>query len=279
MGGVRAPLALRADRVRPRAGGRTPPARSGIAISEAVEVAAQREDTNYALGSVLNHVLLHQTVIGQEAIAQLALADAGPDVIVGCVGGGSNFAGLVFPFLREKLARLRRPAIVAVGAGRVPDPDRAAVYAYDFGDTVGLTPLMQDAHARPRLRAAAAARRRAALPRRRADDQRTRQGGRRSRRARTGRTRRFEAAVQLRAPRASSPRPSPRTRSAARSSEALAAKSEARSARSCSASRGHGHFDLAAYDAYLGGTLEDLEFSSPIRGRARGRCRERRCWS
>src|SRR3954467_4867006 len=75
----------------------------GIAISEAVEIAASSEDTNYALGSVLNHVLLHQTVIGQEAIAQLELADAFPDVIVGCVGGGSNFAGLTFPFLRGTL--------------------------------------------------------------------------------------------------------------------------------------------------------------------------------
>src|SRR5512132_591666 len=72
----------------------------GIAISEAVEVAAQDPDCNYALGSVLNHVLLHQTVIGQEAIAQLAMAEAEPDVVIGCVGGGSNFAGLVFPFLR-----------------------------------------------------------------------------------------------------------------------------------------------------------------------------------
>ena len=95
----------------------------GIAISEAVEVAAQDPDCNYALGSVLNHVLLHQTVIGQEAIAQLELAGAGmPDVIVGCVGGGSNFGGLVFPFLRagaDAADRRRR-------AGRVPDADAAA---------------------------------------------------------------------------------------------------------------------------------------------------------
>src|SRR5204862_6389617 len=75
----------------------------GIAISEAVEVAAQDPDTNYALGSVLNHVLLHQTVIGQEAMAQMELAGDEPDVVVGCVGGGSNFGGMTFPFLREKL--------------------------------------------------------------------------------------------------------------------------------------------------------------------------------
>jgi len=80
------------------------PGSLGIAISEAVEDAAGREDTAYALGSVLNHVLLHQTVIGQEAIAQMELAGAFPDVVIGCVGGGSNFAGLAFPFLREKIA-------------------------------------------------------------------------------------------------------------------------------------------------------------------------------
>src|SRR5947209_19505496 len=75
----------------------------GIAVSEAVEVAAQREDTNYSLGSVLNHVCLHQTVIGQEAIAQMAIAGEEPDVVIGCVGGGSNFAGLTFPFFRQVL--------------------------------------------------------------------------------------------------------------------------------------------------------------------------------
>ena len=91
----------------------------GIAISEAVEVAAQDPECNYALGSVLNHVLLHQTVIGQEAIAQLAMAEAEPDVVIGCVGGGSNFAGLVFPFLRagERDAHPRRRA------RRLPDAD------------------------------------------------------------------------------------------------------------------------------------------------------------
>src|SRR2546421_375941 len=83
--------------------GVSPAGSLGIAISEAVEVAAQREDTNYSLGSVLNHVCLHQTVIGQEAAAQLAMADERPDVVIGCVGGGSNFAGLAFPFMREVL--------------------------------------------------------------------------------------------------------------------------------------------------------------------------------
>ncbi|NMO52312.1 TrpB-like pyridoxal phosphate-dependent enzyme [Actinoplanes sp. TBRC 11911] len=118
------------------------PGSLGIAISEAVEVAAQHPDTNYALGSVLNHVLLHQTIIGEEALAQLAKVDAVPDVIVGCTGGGSNFAGLAFPFLREKLAGRMSPVIRAVEPASCPSLTKG-VYAYDFGDTAGMTPLMK----------------------------------------------------------------------------------------------------------------------------------------
>ncbi|MGQ0838487.1 TrpB-like pyridoxal phosphate-dependent enzyme [Actinokineospora sp.] len=114
----------------------------GIAISEAVEMAAADPDAKYALGSVLNHVLLHQTVIGEEAIKQFALAGDAPDVIVGCTGGGSNFGGLVFPFLREKLAGRMAPAIRAVEPAACPSLTRG-VYAYDFGDTAGLTPLLK----------------------------------------------------------------------------------------------------------------------------------------
>jgi len=116
------------------------PGSLGIAISEAVEVAAQRDDTNYALGSVLNHVLLHQTVVGLEAIAQLELADDYPDVIVGCTGGGSNFAGIAFPFLGVQLRGGRRVRIVAVEPAACPSLTRGE-YAYDFGDTAHLTPL------------------------------------------------------------------------------------------------------------------------------------------
>ena len=114
----------------------------GIAISEAVEVAASDPDTRYALGSVLNHVLLHQTVIGEEAIKQLAQAGDTPDVIVGCTGGGSNFGGLAFPFLREKLAGRMNPVIRAVEPAACPSFTRG-VYAYDFGDTAGMTPLLK----------------------------------------------------------------------------------------------------------------------------------------
>jgi tryptophan synthase beta chain len=118
------------------------PGSLGIAISEAVEVAAQNPDTNYALGSVLNHVLLHQTIIGEEALLQLAKVGAPPDVIVGCTGGGSNFAGLAFPFLREKLAGRMAPTIRAVEPAACPSLTKG-VYAYDFGDTAGMTPLMK----------------------------------------------------------------------------------------------------------------------------------------
>ncbi|MDI3341215.1 MAG: TrpB-like pyridoxal phosphate-dependent enzyme [Sphaerobacter sp.] len=113
----------------------------GIAISEAVEEAVSRDDTHYALGSVLNHVLLHQTVIGQEAQRQLAMAGAEPDVIFACAGGGSNFAGLAFPFVREKLQG-KPIRIVAVEPAACPTLTRG-VYAYDFGDTGKMTPLLK----------------------------------------------------------------------------------------------------------------------------------------
>ena len=119
------------------------PGSLGIAISEAVEAAGGSAETRYALGSVLNHVLLHQTVIGQEALAQFEMAgEAGPDLIVGCTGGGSNFAGLFLPFLREKLAGRGNPVIRAVEPSACPSFTRG-IYAYDFGDTAGFTPLLK----------------------------------------------------------------------------------------------------------------------------------------
>jgi tryptophan synthase beta chain len=113
----------------------------GIAISEAVEDAATRDDTKYALGSVLNHVLMHQTVIGLEALKQLEMADAWPDVIVGCTGGGSNFAGLVLPFMPHKSAG-KPIRIIAAEPAACPSITRG-VYVYDFGDTSKLTPLVK----------------------------------------------------------------------------------------------------------------------------------------
>jgi len=118
------------------------PGSLGIAISEAVEIAAQDPTTRYSLGSVLNHVLMHQTVIGLEARKQLEKADDAADIVIGCAGGGSNFAGLAFPFLREKLAGNQDPTILAVEPSSCPTLTRGE-YRYDFGDTAGLTPLMK----------------------------------------------------------------------------------------------------------------------------------------
>ena len=119
------------------------PGSLGIAISEAVEVAATSGGTaKYALGSVLNHVLMHQTIIGEEALLQLEMAGDYPDIIVGCTGGGSNFAGIVLPFLRDKWSGRRDTRIIAVEPAACPSLTRGA-YAYDFGDTGKLTPLVK----------------------------------------------------------------------------------------------------------------------------------------
>ncbi|HMQ56034.1 MAG TPA: TrpB-like pyridoxal phosphate-dependent enzyme [Anaerolineae bacterium] len=114
----------------------------GIAISEAVEVAAQDPNTKYSLGSVLNHVFLHQTVIGLEALEQFELANDYPDVIVGCTGGGSNFAGMAFPFAGQKLRGEANPRFVAVEPAACPSLTKGR-FAYDFGDTGHLTPLVK----------------------------------------------------------------------------------------------------------------------------------------
>lgn len=114
----------------------------GLAISEALEVALQHpEDTRYCLGSVLNHVLLHQTVIGQEAVLQMEMADAEPDLVIGCFGGGSNFAGLGFPFLKKKLTEGKNIRVMAVEPESCPKLTRG-VFQYDFGDVTGYTPLL-----------------------------------------------------------------------------------------------------------------------------------------
>jgi tryptophan synthase beta chain len=128
----RAILAQRADH----------PGSLGIAISEAVEVAATHDDIKYSLGSVLNHVLMHQTIIGQEAMLQLEMAGDDPDVIVGCTGGGSNFAGIAFPFIGAQLRGGKKRRIVAVEPAACPSLTRGK-YAYDFGDTAHMTPLVK----------------------------------------------------------------------------------------------------------------------------------------
>ncbi|MGA6992335.1 MAG: TrpB-like pyridoxal phosphate-dependent enzyme [Candidatus Deferrimicrobiaceae bacterium] len=118
------------------------PGSLGIAISEAVEDAVTREDTSYSLGSVLNHVLLHQTVIGLECVEQMKVANDYPDVVIGCCGGGSNMAGISFPFLRDKIAGSKNPRVIAVEPTSCPTLTKG-VYAYDFGDTARLTPLVK----------------------------------------------------------------------------------------------------------------------------------------
>src|SRR5690242_12011145 len=231
----------------------------GIAISEAVEVAAQSPDTNYALGSVLNHVLLHQTVIGQEAIKQLELADAFPDVIVGCVGGGSNFGGLTFPFIRGTLRGENKIRYVAAEPAACPTLTRG-VYAYDFGDTVGLTPLMPmytlghgfvppPVHAGG-LRYHGDAPMVCGL---------VKAGVVEARAYKQNET--FAAAVQFARTEGIIPAPEPAHAIRAVIEEAEAAKQAGEARVILFGLCGHGHFDLAAYDAYLAGKLEDPEFS------------------
>lgn len=119
------------------------PGSLGIAISEAIEVAVQRDDTNYSLGSVLNHVMLHQTIIGEEARKQMELVDEYPDIVIGCAGGGSNFAGLAFPFLRDKLAGTHKNMeVIAVEPLSCPSLTQGK-FEYDFGDEAGMTPLLK----------------------------------------------------------------------------------------------------------------------------------------
>ncbi len=119
------------------------PGSLGLAISEAVEDAATRSDTHYSLGSVLNHVLLHQTIIGQEAMLQMEMAGFYPDIIIGCVGGGSNFGGMFLPFIKDKISgKKKNLRIINVEPESCPTLTKGE-YAYDFGDAAGMTPLLK----------------------------------------------------------------------------------------------------------------------------------------
>ena len=119
------------------------PGSLGIAISEAIEMAVQRDDTNYSLGSVLNHVMLHQTIIGEETRLQMEMVGEYPDIVIGCAGGGSNFAGLAFPYLRDKLSGEKKNLeIIAVEPASCPSLTKGK-FEYDFGDEAGMTPLLK----------------------------------------------------------------------------------------------------------------------------------------
>ncbi len=231
----------------------------GIAISEAVEVAAQNPDTNYSLGSVLNHVLLHQTVIGQEAMAQMALAGEDPDIVIGCVGGGSNFGGLTIPFLRRVVRDGARMRFIAAEPAACPTLTRGA-YAYDFGDTVGLTPLMPmytlgHDFVPPPMHAGGL--------RYHGDSPLlcglVKSGLVEPRAYRQNET--FEAAVRFARAEGIIPAPEPAHAIRAVIAEAHAAREAGEARVILFGLCGHGHFDLSAYDAHLAGELEDPEFS------------------
>jgi tryptophan synthase beta chain len=227
----------------------------GIAISEAVEVAAQNADTNYALGSVLNHVLLHQTVIGEEALLQLAKVGETPDLIVGCTGGGSNFGGLAFPFLREKLAGRMAPVLRAVEPAACPSLTRG-VYAYDFGDTAGMTPLMK-MHTLghdfiPDPIHAGGLRYHGMSPL----ISHLKEEGLLEAVAKPQREC-FAAGVQFARTEGIVPAPEPTHAIAGAIEEALRCKESGEAKVILTALCGHGHLDLPAYDAYLSGAMQD----------------------
>ena len=242
------------------------PGSLGIAISEAVEVAATNADINYSLGSVLNHVLLHQTVIGQEAAVQMAKVGETPDLIIGCTGGGSNFSGLSFPFIREKLAGNINPTIRAVEPAACPSITRGE-YRYDFGDAIGMTPLVKmhtlghtfvpdPIHA----------------------------GGLRyhgmsplvshlcelgiMEAEAIGQTECFEAAVRFAQSEGIIPAPEPSHAIAAAIREAYRCRESGEESVILIALCGHGHFDMAAYDTFLAGELFDYEYPAEAIGAA-----------
>lgn len=235
------------------------PGSLGIAISEAVEDAVTHPDTNYALGSVLNHVILHQTIIGEEARLQMEKAGDWPDVVIGCVGGGSNFAGISLPFLRDKLLGKSSIRAVAVEPSACPTLTRG-VFAYDYGDVAGLTPLLKmytigSQFIPPKIHS----------------------GGLRYHgdspivsklfkdgviEAKAYKQREiFEAAILFAQSEGIVPAPESAHAIKAAIDEAIIAREEGRAKTILFSLSGHGHFDLAAYDDYLNNRLEDVDIS------------------
>jgi tryptophan synthase beta chain len=235
------------------------PGSLGIAISEAVEEAASREDTRYALGSVLNHVLLHQTVIGLETQRQFELAGESPDILVGCVGGGSSLAGLSFPFLKDKLSgKNTNLRVIAVEPMACPSLTKGA-YVYDFGDSAGTTPLLKmytlghsfipaPIHAGG-LRYHGMAPLVCALY-----DHRVIEA------VAVHQLPTFEAALQFARTEGIVSAPEPAHAVRVVIDEALKCKASGERKVIGFVLCGHGHFDLGAYDAYLQGRLQDFEY-------------------
>jgi len=238
------------------------PGSLGIAISEAVEDAATRDDTKYSLGSVLNHVLLHQTVIGLETLKQLEMAGDYPDTVIGCAGGGSNFAGLALPFVRDKIVAGRKTRVVAVEPAACPSLTRG-VYAYDFGDNAGMTPLMKmftlgHDFMPPSIHAGGLRYHGMApivchlkdlgLIEAEAHHQ----------------TQVFDAAVRF--ARSEGHVPAPETAHAIKAvmDEALRCKATGEKRTIVFIASGHGHFDLGSYQKYLAGELTDHEYPEEL---------------
>ncbi len=236
------------------------PGSLGIAISEAVEMAATSGGSKkYGLGSVLHHVLIHQSVIGEEALKQMDLAGEYPDVVIGCVGGGSNFSGIAFPFLRENLKGGQRTRLLAVEPEATPSLTKG-IYAFDYGDTAGMTPIIKmhtlghnfmppSIHAgglryhgmAPTLSALVNAGLVEAVS--------------------VAQTKVFEAAVLF--ARNEGILPAPESSHAIRTAidEALIAKETGEKKVILFNLSGHGHFDLVSYNKYLTGQLEDYSYS------------------
>jgi tryptophan synthase beta chain len=234
------------------------PGSLGMAISEAVEDAATRDDTKYALGSVLNHVLLHQTVIGQEALEQMAMAGESPDIVIGCTGGGSNFAGLTFPFLGRNFREGANHRIIAVEPEAAPSLTRG-VYAYDFGDTGQMAPIVKmytlGADFIPDPIHAGGLRYHGMSPL----VSLLKEHGHIEARSVHQRAS-FEAGVAFARAEGILPAPEPSHAIRVAMDEALAAKEAGESRVILFNLCGHGHFDLSAYERYLDGSLEDYEY-------------------
>ncbi|ACM59193.1 tryptophan synthase beta chain [Caldicellulosiruptor bescii] len=235
------------------------PGSLGIAISEAVEDAATHPDTNYSLGSVLNHVILHQTIIGEEAKLQMEKIDEYPDIVIGCCGGGSNFAGISFPFLRDKLRNGRNVRAIAVEPAACPTLTKGK-YTYDFGDVAGLTPLLKmytvgSQFVPPSIHAGGL--------RYHGDSpivSRLYKDGIIEARAYKQREV-FEAAILFARSEGIIPAPESAHAIKAAIDEAIKAREEGVRKTILISLSGHGNFDLAAYDDYLNGRLEDIEIS------------------